>query len=192
MPLFQGVIFQTCGDAGWSNVFYLSYADAATAMTNLQNLNTQLLGVQAATVFTQALRVSDVTIKGDGLVAQPTTDNGSLSIVAPDTLAPLNLAQRLLSITTDNLHRVSHYIHGMRASDITTGPDGRTITTPTYRGLVAMTNLQLAIKNNTVNWQKRSLPPVTATFGNTNIESLMSVRKVGRPFGQFRGRRRIA
>lgn len=191
MPIYQGVSFQVAGDAGWTNVFYLNQANAAAAMTTMQLLNTQMLGIQAASVSTLNLRVSDVTIRGDGLDAAANTPAGALAIVPPDSLAPLNLAQRLLCITADNQHRVNHYIHGMRQSDITTGPDGRTITTNTYRGLLAMTTFSQSLIANTVNWQKRSQPPVTAPISVVDVETLMSTRRVGRPFGLPRGRRRV-
>lgn len=192
MPCYQGVIFQSAGDAGWTNVFYINAANIGAAMTSLQVINSAMLGVQATTVFTLNLRVSDVDIKGDGLDASPTTQHGTLVITAPDTLAPLNLAMRFLSTTADNLHRLNHYFHGMRQSDIVTNPDGRTDLAGPYVGLGAMETFRQAVQTNTVNWQKRSHPAVTAPISLTTIEDLMSIRRVGRPFGQFRGRRRIA
>lgn len=191
MPVFQGVIFQSAGDAGWSNVYYISAADHAGAMSLLQDLNNKQLALQGATVFSLKLRVSDVTIKGDGYLTNPETLNGSLDMTGTQ-LAPLDKAVHFRFGTADRLHRVHHYIHGVRISDIATGPDGRTITTPAYSILAAVAAYVTAVEGDSVNWQKRSLPPVTAPLANGGIQQELSTRRVGRPFGQFRGRRRTA
>lgn len=187
--IWQGVIFQHVGSAGWSEVFYLSAADVLSAMSLLQQLNTALLKTQCDAVFTDGLRVSDVQVKGDGFVAAPINNSGSLAIGA-GSLADVNLAARYRLDTADNLHRVNHYVHGLRQVDVSGGPDGRTETTAVYATLADVIAFQTVLKNNTVNWQKRSIPPVTAGFSNCELIRPLSIRRVGRPFGLPRGRRR--
>jgi len=189
--IWQGVIFQHVGSAGWSEVFYISAADAISAMSVLQGLNTAMLKTQCDAVFTDSLRVSDVNVKGDGFIATPTNPQGSLAL-GVGTLADINLAARYLLITADNLHRVNHYVHGLRQADVSGGPDGRTELGAAYVTLADVIAFETALRTQTVNWQKRSLPPVTAGFGSCALQRQMSIRRVGRPFGLPRGRRRIA
>jgi hypothetical protein len=192
MATYQGVIFQTAGVAGWSSVYYINAASLAAAMTLLQNINSKQLEIQSNAVFSQSLRVSDVSIKGDGLIAVPTSNQGQLLITPPDTLAPVNLAQRVLFATADGLGRVNHYIHGLRQSDTATDVTGRTITTAVYRALAGMTDYTAAVISDSVNWRKRSIPPVTQPLSTSTVVIDTSIRRVGRPFDLFRGRRRVA
>ncbi len=189
--IWQGVIFQHVGTAGWSEVFYISAADSPSAIATLQTINTALLKTQCDAVFTDQLRVSDVEVKGDGFLANPTNSQGSLAIGA-GTLADINLAARYRLITLDGKHRVNHFVHGLRAQDVTGGPDGMTENTAAYAALADVIAFQTVLKNNTVNWQKRTIPPVTAGFNSCELLRPMSIRRVGRPFGLPRGRRRTA
>ena len=191
MAVFQAVIFQTLGGAGWSNVFYISAADHAGAMATLQILNTAMLATQSDGVFSLKLRVSNVEVKGDGLLADPTVNVGAL-VTAPGTPAPVNLAVHYEFHTADRLHRVHHYVHGIRQTDMTTLANAESEVTGVYAGLAAVAALETAIKTNTVNWQGRTIPPTTAPLTLGGIQIPVSVRRVGRPFGLFRGRRRIA
>lgn len=192
MATYQSVIFQTSGAAGWSSVYYINAASLAAAMSQLQGINTNLLNCQATVVTTVGLRVSDVTIKGDGFQQPPTSVNGTLVITAPDTLAPINLAAVFDFWDSTFTHRVRHYVHGLRLSDTSTISTAETITTPVYRGLAGVTNYISIVQSSSVNWQKRSLPPVTAALTFGQIATNMGIRRVGRPFALFRGRRRTA
>lgn len=189
--IWQGVIFQALGDAGWSLVVYISAADHLTAMSTLQGINTALLKTQCDATFTRGLRVSDVEVKGDGFTAEPINNAGSLALGA-GVPAALDLAARYFLVTVDGKHRVNHYVHGLRQSDTSVDPSGRAIVTAVYAALADVIAFQTNLKNNTVNWQKRSLPPVTAGWDNCDLKTNLSTRRVGRPFGQFRGRRRTA
>lgn len=189
--IWQGIIFQSFGEAGWSNSFYISAADNLTAMAALQRINTAMLKTQADTVFTVGLRVSDVEVKGDGFTAIPTNNAGSLALGA-GVMAPLNLAARYKLTTADGKHRVNHYVHGLRGTDISTLASGQSIPTVPYAALADVIAFQTELKNDTINWQKRTIPPVTAGFSDCILSDTLSIRRVGRPFNLFRGRRRTA
>lgn len=191
MPLFQGIIFQEGGGAGWSSVYYISAADHAGALVALQALNTSQLGIQAASVSTNVLRVSDVSVKGDGMLAVPTTPVGQLSMTA-NKLAPLDNAAHFEFWTADRKHRVNKYIHGLRLVDLDNDGSGRAILASSYTVLAAITTYINDVIARAVNWQGRSLPPVTAPLTAGAFATFVSTRRVGRPFFQPRGRRRVA
>lgn len=191
MATFQGVIFHEVGISGWTYAVYLNASDGPAALANLDSLNTAILKVLPVPVFAPAIRVSDVTVKGDGFVQVPTNVHGTLAAADASALYSTDVAARVALRTIDGKHRVNHYLRGLRDSDVVNNADGSTSPNPIWAALADTIAMISAFKTITVNWQKRSIPPVTATLDVGGLAPFCSTRRSGRPFGLHRGRRRV-
>ncbi len=189
--ILQGIVFFGRGFYGWSNVFYLSAVDYNDGRTKLNAIIDSLVTLMTTNVTVQFARLSNVEVKGDSLLFAPTATAGTLT---PDAAGDedVNICARCLFTTADHIHRANCYIHDIRPSDleIINGQTRLKATSP-YRN--AAGNAFIAdVVANAVNWQKRTLPPVTAAWDSGAFGTATSVRRAGRPFGLPRGRRRVA
>lgn len=191
MSVFQGVAGFNCAGTGWSEVYYLSFTDYTTAMTALQSIITARMALSFSDVTCYFVRVSDVTIRGDALIALPTTPAGTRPTGTGGATMDTSLCLACRQDTADNLTRVRHYVRGLYSLDVTMAPTP--LWTPVAGTITALTNYQNAVVTNCVAWVNRTAkPPVTKSFSTSTHKSYLSIRKAGRPFGLQVGRRRIA
>jgi hypothetical protein len=191
MPLFSGIVFHEGGGAGWSSVYYIDASALPAAQTKLNAIAVAECGIMADAVTIPACRLSDVQIRGDGFLFVPLTAQGQL-VTGAGKLIDFDLAARFEFWDASFTHRVNHFIHGLRAADVDNDANKRQILATSYTVLAAITTYINAVTANSVNWQHRSLPPVTAPLTTGAFSTFVSTRRVGRPFNQYRGRRRVA
>lgn len=191
MAIYQLTFFFQVGNYGWSENYPTNVATPTDAETNFGSF----LTLRLATMFSDCKcvggRISDVNVKGDSYplivsFPEPGTYAGT---GATKTSAGQNCLRVLLN--SSPVIRANRYLHGIPNNQYTT-----TFYTPTSDWLTLIADFMNAIVSNSGTLTKIKgaiVPPFyTYTPYTGYTEEGGDFRKVGRPFGQPRGRRQIA
>lgn len=191
MPRYFGIVFYERASgvgtqpAGWSEVYPLNSSGYVSAFSALDNLNTLRLAMATADVTALASRVSDSDILRDSYVAALTTQTGTFTGAVsgdPDDT-------RRVKFLASQLKRTVRHIHALPGPLFTNGifiPSGAWTAAETAWANAVVTNVSIATNLHAANPPHYTFTSITGflDYGNGN-------RKVGRPFGQPRGRRSI-
>jgi hypothetical protein len=168
---------------GWSEVYYpiaATYADAQSWYTGFQTKRLPTLSDDVNIVY---VRISDNSVKGDAAILAP---DASGTYAGKTDFPDLCL---LLRWHNPAFFHSNHYLHGL-PEDCHAGAH-YTPTGPYAAALLAM----FAYINITLYFvQKNPAPPpkkILTALDGIDIVRITS-RKIGRPFGDFRGRLLIA
>lgn len=191
MPVYIGTLFFKSGNYGWSENYGFSTPTAAAAAGNLGVIYLERLGMMVSDCSIIGGRVSDVDIKGDSYpVGLTFPAPGSFAVVPADKTAQSENCVRVL-FNAGPTKRGNRYVHGIPASQYTA-----TFFTPTTPWL-ALLNAYITQLESICGTLTKIHGAVTPPFydwtqytGATDFGG--DFKKVGRPFGQPRGRRAVA
>ncbi len=191
--IFRGNILMGTGDAGWSENYYLSFANYTDAMAALQSICTARMALSTNEVKVRVLRISDVAVKGDSYLQPATTPAGTY------VAAGVNIQDPAVALQV-NAYNATHtawthwFVRGLPLDQLKSGEpfslkDAANLVAPWPANLTAY---KTAVMNNAVLYSKKPGPGFTAfAISTTGHNQFLVIRKPGRPFGLRRGRRVI-
>lgn len=191
MPVYQLTYFFQTGNFGWSENYPCSVSDPVAAETNFVSIKNLRLPMMPPDTNLIGGRISDVNIKGD---SYPTTTGfpqpGTYSVTGGLTAADRELCVRVM-MNAGPSKRGNRYLHGVPANQYTAT---KYAGTSDWVGLLgAFLSAILANSGTLTKIPGATAPPYfTYTPYTGYTEESGDFRKVGRPFGQPRGRRAVA
>lgn len=186
-PPFMGTAFFHKGIAGWSEVYWLIQPNYAAALSALQTVVTARLGLSGPDVFADAIRVSDPFVFRDvALTVYSTPQPGTWVFATGEQTIPIEESLRLRQFAGVKPFSL-RWVHGIPSGQVA---GNNFVPTVPYAGSLAAyvgsleSNTVLIIRKGVVPPGPYPAMPISAITPE-NIRS----RRVGRPFGLFRGRR---
>lgn len=191
MAIYQSTAFYACANFGWSETYGQSQANPDDAVINLTSFITLRLATMVNDCSLVGARVSDTAIKGDSYptgLTFPTV--GTFAVTPTDETSARENVVRVMFNAGPAL-RANRFFHGIPASQYT-----KTFYAPTTPWGTAFNAFLAALEahSGTLTKIKGAVTPPFYTFNGYigyDIEG-GDFKKVGRPFGQPRGRRQIA
>ena len=181
------VFLEDSSGAGWSESFYSVDADLDTIRTNLESLVPLLMAMRPPSVSATWARVSDVTVKGDALIAGLTYPVAGTYVMGSDVTQVEPGAGLLVQLFSSAVAKGRWFLRGL-PSEVMDGRD--------YTPGAAFSTAFDAVSGFLVGgtWVIRTKNPSPPPDFNYPVIMNMAVirgttRRVGRPFGLPRGRR---
>jgi hypothetical protein len=194
MAMFQVTCFMenVLTAVGWTEPWYISAGDYAAAKAAMEAVIPNRMGCATANTFLRALRVSDVTLRGDALIAVYGDGHpGTIDPTAHADAGPFD-AVLVRKDTDPPIHHGFMYMRGW-PEDVFVG---RQIKANGFVMVGAGPSFFNSILAGTFHFRHLPVgqPVANATYpAITELTAIRRVsRRVGRPFDQLRGRRRIA
>jgi hypothetical protein len=196
MPTYQCVGFYSKPTAivGGATVVYYSAPDRLSAMGLFTGLIDKLRDLQSPTWQWDFARVSDVSILGDAYVVSFLGTKPGTFVPTVPPLREAGLADCLLLRKVDPVNAKHGFIflHGHPQNEFA----GRSYT-PDAAAIAALLALGTYLTANPPMWAHRTnpgvTPPVYTYIGFNDVTPIKLVtHKIGRPFDDIRGRRRVA
>lgn len=187
MAQYRGSIAFGFQENGWSEQYYLAGADSASASANMSAILAKRKLFLPSQMYYKHCVISEVTVRGDVYIID-SGGNGSYTAAA---VAPINTAA-LYAFYGGSVLAARHYVRGIDAA--TLAADG-TIGAGTFTAL--MDDWASVVLANCVGRHRllNPTPPPAYNYAYVTLSAYSLVktafRKVGRPFGQPVGRRRI-
>jgi hypothetical protein len=201
---FQAVFFRTLSDpgppvlnTGWSEIWYPKGADLTTATNNAKLIHTAVSNLQANSVKYSAIRLSDMSIKGDMTPVAPAETAGTYQGGGPPPVGVCDpdVSLRFRVIGSDPTVHGTRPIRGLPVTLITHLTQLLITTDNEFSiGLanlltVCTTNAQFVRKLGGIPPQFKITDIATAVYPNVGSPKATGLRRTGRPFGLRRGRR---
>lgn len=193
MAVFKSQIILEMADAGWSENYFISAANHAAAITALQPIVTARMGLSRSDVKVKILRVSDVAIKGDSFLANPTTAAGTYAEAGGESISP-DVALQVNFFSADHTAWTHIYVRGLSNDYLNTLEGFSVLAVPPAAFTAALTAYQNAVKAGASLYTKKPNPPGdkhAVGIDSFGFRSSCPIRKAGRPFRLRRGRRVI-
>jgi hypothetical protein len=170
--------------AGWSETYYLIADTYTTAQNVAGNLILKRLALSCGDMTCDYAYVSDVEVRGDSLAVFAVIQPGTFGTVG-DTSAPPEMALHVRQ-EAGPLYHITRPLHCL-PSGLMVGPDFIP-NTPWNTAFTAWVTLVTGVQCLRVKDKVTHLIIFPAIDGMRNLGIIRSHR-VGRPFGQYRGRR---
>lgn len=191
MPAFLpfGIMFYRVEDQGWAEVYPLLSTDYATAVADLDTINTARLALANVDCTVTGVRVSDTSVRGDSYPVALATQAGTFG-GTPDTSAPCyeTYKVKLWAGATNRSHR---FLRAVPSELMIGGVINRNIA---YNTALDAWEVLLRSKVAIASKIKDAVAAPFYTFhAITNTQDVgQAKRNVGRPFDLPVGRRLIA
>jgi len=189
----KGIMFMEWNHQGWTEIYYpkaTGYAAAQTAMTNLLTVRLTMLSPDVNVV---QMTVYDIGNPPNRSSAQMLSAPEPGAYIVPGTPAIKPDLAITMRCFDNSFHTFRHFIRGLPGDGFVGGSETYQ---PAAAFITAFAAFKAAYTVNAVERHKIAVgpPPVYQFVDVVTIGQnyRFSIRKAGRPFAQFRGRRMIA
>lgn len=184
---YAGTALYRLRDFGWAETWYFSGESYVEPMNQTQLINTSRLDLACPDVVCVRVRVSNVAIRGDVVLASPTTPIGTFGASDTTSLQPTTVFQ--LTHQSGPLYTSHRPFRAMPLGYVSfatwSAPVGWLDNFASYKTTLNVAAM-FKVKSKTIPIGSITYVPVLSTLADYKLRE----RKCGRPFGLSVGRRR--